>query len=97
MQRLARGEVHLVDSLAPQDFAAASKNPDLVVHEQVGMNVSYLSLQLEKKPLDQLKVRQAIALAIDKPTLIKVGYDGHAELAKSMVPPQMWSHALSNS
>jgi peptide/nickel transport system substrate-binding protein len=95
MQRLARGEVHLVDSLAPQDFAAASKNPDLVVHEQVGMNVSYLSLQLEKKPLDQLKVRQAIALAIDKPTLIKVGYDGHAELAKSMVPPQMWSHDAS--
>lgn len=92
MQRLTRGEVHLVDSLAPQDFAAASQNPALVVHEQVGMNVSYLSLQLEKPPLNLLKVRQAIALAIDKPTLIKVGFDGHAEPAKSMVPPRMWSH-----
>ena len=92
MQRLARGEVNLVDSLAPQDFTAASENPELVVHEQVGMNVSYLSLNLDKPPLELLKVRQAIALAIDKPTLIKVGFDGHAQAAKSMVPPRMWSH-----
>ena len=30
---------------------------------------------MEKPPLNLLKVRQAIALAIDKPTLIKVGFD----------------------
>jgi peptide/nickel transport system substrate-binding protein len=92
VQRLTRGEVHLVDSLAPQDFDAVSKNPQLVAQEMSGMNVSYLSLQCEKPPLNSRKVRQAIAHAIDKPTLIKIGFDGHAEPAVSMVPPTMWGH-----
>ena len=95
VQRLARGEVHLVDSLAPQDFDAAAKNPALVTQELSGMNVSYLSLQTEKPPLNSRKVRQAIAHAIDKKTLIEIGFDGHAEPAVSMVPPAMWGHDKS--
>ncbi|WP_425617874.1 ABC transporter substrate-binding protein [Anatilimnocola sp. NA78] len=94
IQRLLRGEVHLVDSLAPQDFDAVKKTP-LVVLEQTGMNVSYLTMQMEKPPLNLLKVRQAIGLAIDKKTLMKVGFDGHAEPAVSMVPPGMWGHDTS--
>ncbi len=95
VQRLTRGEVHLVDSLAPQDYDAAAKDPALVVQEQVGMNVSYLTMQMEKPPLNLLKVRQAIAHAIDKQTLMKIGFDGHAEPATSMVPPGMWGHDKS--
>jgi peptide/nickel transport system substrate-binding protein len=49
-------------------------------------------MQTEKPPLDNRKVREAIYLAIDKPTLIKVGYAGHAQPAKSMVPPAMWGY-----
>jgi peptide/nickel transport system substrate-binding protein len=92
VQRLKRGEVHLVDSLAPHDFEAVSKEPQLVAQEISGMNVSYLSLQVEKPPLNSRKVRQAIAHAIDKSRLIKSGFDGHATPAVSMVPPTMWSH-----
>jgi peptide/nickel transport system substrate-binding protein len=91
-QRLARGEVQLVDSLAPQDYDAAGKDAALVVQEQTGMNVSYFTMQMEKPPLNLLKVRQAIAHAIDKAALMNVGFDGHAEPAKSMVPPGMWGH-----
>jgi peptide/nickel transport system substrate-binding protein len=91
-QRLVRSEVHLVDSLALQDFEAAGKDKSLVAQEQTGMNVSYFTMQMEKPPLNQLKVRQAIAHAIDKKKLILVGFDGHAEPATSMVPPGMWGH-----
>src|SRR5688572_28728089 len=94
-QRLARGEVQLVDSLAPQDYDAAAKGNALVVQEQTGMNVSYFTMQMEKPPLNLLKVRQAIAHAIDKSALMNVGFDGHAEPAKSMVPPGMWGHNAS--
>ena len=95
VQRLKRGEVHLVDSLAPHDFDAVAKDPLLVAQEMSGMNVSYLSLQVEKPPLNSRKVRQAIAHAIDKEKLIKIGFDGHATPAVSMVPPAMWSHDAS--
>jgi peptide/nickel transport system substrate-binding protein len=92
VQRLERGEVHVAENLAPPDMEHLAKNPDLVVLEQVGMNVAYLTMQTEKPPLDSKKVREAIYLAIDKPTLIKIGYAGHAQPAKSMVPPAMWGH-----
>jgi peptide/nickel transport system substrate-binding protein len=92
VQRLERGEVHVAENLAPTDLEHLAKNPDLQVLEQVGMNVAYLTMQTEKPPLDNRKVREAIYLAIDKPTLIKVGYAGHALPAKSMVPPAMWGH-----
>jgi peptide/nickel transport system substrate-binding protein len=92
VQRLERGEVHVAENLAPPDMEHLAKNPDLQTLEQVGMNVAYLTMQTEKPPLDNRKVREAIYLAIDKATLIKVGYAGHAQAAKSMVPPAMWGH-----
>ena len=92
LQRLERGEIDLADNLSPAELAILAKRPGMTVQEVDGMNVCYLSMQTEKPPLDNLKVRQAIALAIDKPELIQVGYSGHAEPAKSMVPPTMWGY-----
>jgi peptide/nickel transport system substrate-binding protein len=93
VQRLARGEVHVAENLTPVEMDSLASNPRLVVEEQVGMNVAYLTMQMEKPPLDNLQVRRAIYMALDKPTLIKVGYSGHAEEAVSVVPPSMWGHA----
>jgi peptide/nickel transport system substrate-binding protein len=92
MQRLSRGEVHLVDSLALQDFTAAEKDPNLVAEQINGMNVSYLTIQVDKPPLNNRKVREAIAHAIDKRALVEIGFEGHATPAVSMVPPTMWGH-----
>jgi outer membrane protein assembly factor BamB len=60
------------------------------------MNVAYLAMQTEKPPLDNVKVRRAIWMAIDKPRLIDIGYAGHAQPAVSMVPPAMWGHLTSS-
>src|SRR5690606_14117606 len=92
MQRLSRGEVHLVDSLALQDFTAAEKDPKLVAEQINGMNVQYLTIQVDKPPLNNRKVREAIAHAIDKRALVEIGFEGHAQPAVSMVPPTMWGH-----
>jgi peptide/nickel transport system substrate-binding protein len=92
LQRLQRGEIDLADNLSPSELAILAKDPAMTVQEVDGMNVCYLSMQTEKPPLDNVKVRQAIWLAINKPELIQVGYTGHAEPAKSMVPPTMWGY-----
>ena len=93
VQRLRRREIHVTESLSPVEMDELKSVSGLVVQEQVGMNVAYLSMQMEKPPLDQKKVREAISLAIDKRAVVKIGYAGHAEIAVSMVPPAMWSHA----
>ena len=92
VERLARGEVHVSENLTPVEMDQLARNPRLVIQESPGMNVAYLAMQTEKPPLDNLKVREAIWLAIDKSALIKIGYGGHAEPAVTMVPPAMWGH-----
>jgi len=92
MQRLERGEVHVADGLSPTELDVLAKNDKLVVQSHEAMNVAYLAMNVEKKPLGNKKVREAIALAIDKKTLLQVGYGGNAQAAKSMVPPTMWGH-----
>lgn len=93
VQRLRRREIHVTESLSPVEMDELKSVSGLVVQEQVGMNVAYLTMQMEKPPLDQKKIREAISLAIDKQAVIKIGYAGHAETAVSMVPPAMWGHA----
>lgn len=92
VQRLQRGEIHLTDNLTPVELDALARDPNVVVQEEVGLNVAYLSMNLEKPPLDDLRIRKAIYQAIDKKALIQVGYGGHAEPAVSLVPPAMWGH-----
>ena len=92
LQRIQRGEIDLADNLSPAELAILAKDQRMTVQEVDGMNVCYLSLQTEKPPLDNVEVRRAIWLAIDKQELIQVGYTGHAQPARSMVPPTMWGH-----
>lgn len=92
VQRLQRGEIHLADNLTPVELDALARDPQIVLQEQVGLNVAYLSMNLDKPPLDDLRLRKAIYQAIDKQALIQVGYGGHAQPATSLVPPAMWGH-----
>ena len=92
MQRLERGEIHIAEGLSPAELDVLSKNEKLVVQSHEAMNVAYLTMNVEKSPLGNRKVREAIALAIDKKTLLQVGYGGNAQVGVSMVPPTMWGH-----
>ncbi len=51
-----------------------------------GSVVSYIVLNRNQKPLDQLKVRQAIAALIDRPLIMQRVLYGQAEALYSMVP-----------
>jgi peptide/nickel transport system substrate-binding protein len=92
MQRLERGEIHIAEGLSPAELDVLAKNEKLVVQSHEAMNVAYLTMNVEKSPLGNRKVREAIALAIDKKTLLQVGYGGNAQVGVSMVPPTMWGH-----
>lgn len=46
--------------------------------KQAGMNKGYLAINAEKKPFDQIKIRQAINHAVNKRKLITLYYNGMA-------------------
>lgn len=92
MQKLKRGECHLVAEPPPADLKALRADPKLTVMEQEGLNVAYLAFNVEKPPFDKLLVRQAISHALNRQSYLDAIYLGNATLAKNPIPPTMWSY-----
>lgn len=57
------------------------------VVEQPGLNIYYLGLNCQKPPLDDVRVRQAITLAIDREKMRTSVYERRGILASGPVPP----------
>lgn len=89
------GNVHVMDGPSPDDIKVLQdKMKDKVVlAKQAGLNVGYLALNMEKKPFDNVKVRQAIAHAINKKAIIDAVYAGYAQAARNPMPPTLFGYA----
>ncbi len=75
------------------DHAANSRHPHLAIATGPGARVDYLNFNVQDPALRDPRVRQAIALAIDRPALIAALWRGHARLADTLLPPGHWAEA----
>lgn len=79
-------------TLEPVDYEDLEKNPDLTVIEGPGAYIRYICFNTTTDPYTDVKVREAVAAAIDRNKISDVVFMGtHAPLY-SMVPMGMWSH-----
>jgi dipeptide transport system substrate-binding protein len=90
--KLQKGECHVMPYPNPADLDAIRKDPNVQVLEQPGLNVGYLAFNTQKKPFDDVRVRKAISMAINKKAIIDGVYLGTAIAAKNPIPPSMWSY-----
>ena len=60
--------------------------------EGVTYNVAYLAMNTSRPPLDNVKVRKAIAHALNRPLYIQAIYKGMAQPAHTPVPSTLWGH-----
>ena len=68
-----------------------SKNTNLQARSfEVGP--SLLSINQSRPPTNNLKVRQAVASAIDKARLLQIEYQGQGQVAKSMLPSDTFGY-----
>jgi peptide/nickel transport system substrate-binding protein len=79
-------------SLAPDMIPVLAKQPDLQVTEGPGANLTYLGLNLEDPILAHREVRQALALASDRESLIRYLLHGQARVATGVLPPSHWAY-----
>ncbi|MFI4873761.1 MAG: ABC transporter substrate-binding protein [Blastopirellula sp. JB062] len=93
VKQLLRGEIDIADNLPPAEIDALAENPQVVIQEKPGMNTAYMTINNDKAPLDDRRIREAIWHAIDRDQLIKSAYSGHAEKAVTLVPPTLWGNA----
>ncbi|WP_118985248.1 dipeptide ABC transporter periplasmic-binding protein DppA [Photorhabdus sp. CRCIA-P01] len=90
--KLQKNECQIMPYPNPADIARMKQDKDIVLLEQPGMNVGYVSFNVTKKPLDNVKVRQALAIAVNKKAIIDAVYQGAGQMAKNLIPPTMWGY-----
>jgi dipeptide transport system substrate-binding protein len=92
-QKLLANECDIMSYPNAQDIASLKSNPDLVVMDQAGLNIGYMSYDTTKAPTDNVEVRKALSMAINKPALVEALFGaGNAVPAKNLIPPTMWSY-----
>lgn len=89
---LQRGGLHAMEFPNPDDLQQIQDDETLELLSQPGTNIGYLAMNMDKPPLDNLKVRLAINHAINKSEIIKHLYQGLGIPAKNPIPPTMWSY-----
>jgi len=88
------GEVDLAyRHLAPTDIQSLLQKPELKVWQGPSQFIQYLVIQERIKPLDDPRVRRAIAAAVDRKPLTDVVFLGQATPLYSMIPNGMAYHS----
>jgi peptide/nickel transport system substrate-binding protein len=88
------GVVNFSNEIPPKDWATIQSNPDLVGRTIEGSRYYWLLPNNTKPPLDNPKVRQAIAHAIDRQAIVTGAFFGQATpILGGVVPQWNWGYA----
>jgi len=82
----------LPTSLSPDAIKQLGQDPNLQVLQSTGSNVNLLTFNVSQPPLNDVRVRQAIAYAIDRESLIRDLLLGQAKIAHSILPEESWAY-----
>ncbi|MGI5308806.1 ABC transporter substrate-binding protein [Rheinheimera sp. WS51] len=93
-RRMAKLLTHECDIIAyPRvpELKLISKRSDVDIQESTNMNVGFWAFNTQKAPFDNIKVRQALSLAINRDAIMQAVYYGYATPATSLLPPTSWA------
>ncbi|KIQ26097.1 MULTISPECIES: ABC transporter substrate-binding protein [Pseudomonas] len=100
IQKLKKGECQITAYPRPADLEPLKADKNLKMPDQAGFNLGYIAYNVMDKikgedrenPLSQLKVRQALDMAVNKQQIIDSVYQGAGQLAVNAMPPTQWSY-----
>ena len=80
------------NSLTPDMVLALAKQPGIAADQAPGTQVAYVAFNFEDPILAHREVRQALAYATDRATLVQYLLRGQARPAASLLPPNHWAY-----
>ncbi|WP_100642077.1 ABC transporter substrate-binding protein [Alteromonas facilis] len=95
LAKLITGECDISVFPAQSELDTIRENEELSLLERPGLNVGFWAFNTQKPPFDNPNVRRALAMAIDKNTLLDTVYFGSAKRATSILPPTSWAYQSS--
>jgi peptide/nickel transport system substrate-binding protein len=90
---LLSGEVDVSSAMGFARLPRLRASPDIALDSKTGLNIAFLSLNNERRPLDDRRVRQAIARSIDRRALVSRFLGGHGVPARNPLPPSLWGYS----
>ncbi|HWH00550.1 MAG TPA: ABC transporter substrate-binding protein [Pilimelia sp.] len=90
-QALLAGEIQGYDLVDPADLSELETDFQLL--ERPAFNVGYVGINSTKAPLDNVKVRQAIAHALNREALVTAKYPPGSEVATQFMPPELFGYS----
>jgi peptide/nickel transport system substrate-binding protein len=95
---LRKGSADIASNALTSDMVLAlEREPQLQIERAPGTVLSYIAFNLRDPLLRDVRVRQAIAYAIDRGPLIEYIGRGFARPASSVLPPQSWAYDADRS
>lgn len=84
---LQAGEADVINPVPPQFAKLLKNNPKYQLHESPGSAVFWVALNTDLKPLNDVRVRQALNFATDRAGLVRAIMSGFAIAANSPLAP----------
>jgi dipeptide transport system substrate-binding protein len=90
--KLKAGECQIARYPSPADLPAMRTTAGILVPEAPVAAQSLLAWRVDKKPFDDRRVREALALSIDLKSLLDAVFQGSGTASASLVPTALWGH-----
>jgi peptide/nickel transport system substrate-binding protein len=84
---LKAGDIHATEQATVEDLAAAEADPNLYILTRPALNTAYLAFNYKIKEFQDVRVRRAVAHAINKQALVQNFYGQYGQVAKTFLPP----------
>jgi peptide/nickel transport system substrate-binding protein len=82
---LMTGAVDIIDGIDTNDVKML-ESKGMIVEKADGMNINYMGFYTYKKPFDNLALRKAITMAVNRQNLVDYLYQGYAKVPNSLLP-----------
>jgi peptide/nickel transport system substrate-binding protein len=93
LQALQNGEIQGYDLVEPQDIPTIKSDSNLKLLSRPPFNVGIVGMNQSMPPMNNIKVRQAVAYGLDRQSVVKAFYGGRGVVAKEFQPPSLFGYS----
>ena len=90
--RKGSADLTINSPMSPDTVATLGRDPSLIVQHGPGTRLAYLAFNLRDPVLKDVRVRQAIAYAVDRRPMMEYLWRNQVQAAYSILPPQSWAY-----
>ena len=90
---LKSGEIQAMELPNPDDVKTARSDANLKTGLRPAFDTGWIAFNLNLPLFKDVRIRRAIALAIDKQAIVEGLYGGYGEVADQLMPPVLWGRS----